>query len=607
MKLLQQTIAWLLVAQLSGMPGALVVLAQPVIIQPGAPFGNQPPAGSGIENLRVSQQSADGTEAQLTMDYTYDGFAGPIAQVLPVIGKKGQKGVSAWFGSDPVTVGRGRGTITLRVRYFSDEPGVPATFTSDQLRILILNKNGTAILSAVPFLKNMNWGSPNAPKRNAPRESAPTLAVIDAVTAQKLANEKRAAEEKAREEAALREKARLQAEAEVKTRKQAEAKALAEASAREEAQKKAQAEAERITRENQKAQEIHLAQEEDRKRAEAEERARQQAEAKALADAQAKTEAKARAEAEAKKREEERRLAEAKRIADEKARDQARLKAEAEAKRLAEEKRLADEKALAEAKARKEAEEKAWQEALAQAKAELAAKKLNEEKIQAEELARASAPPKAAAGLSMEIAQEKKTKITNVDVVNRSTDRTQMTFGVEFEYKDQIAEPMLGIDVLRESEPQTASYFMSRPAEIGKSRRNFALFPVKFQPPPNVAAGGDFATDKVLVYLTDKPAAHRYNIFPATMLLRWRAAGSAASAAPLASANAVEIDDFKQNDPSTGYISVKYNLLAGKGKLRARVFDAKLPDSAAYFTMNAPEIAGGRGVQLIEVRIDPDA
>ena len=142
MKRLEQITIWLLIAQLSGV---FPLLAQPILIQPGDPFGARQTIGSGVENLRVVEQSADGTEAQLTMDYSYDGFSGPVAQLLPVIGKKGQKSVSAWFGSDPVTVGRGRGTITIKVRYFNDEPGVPPMFTSDQVRILILNQQGTAI------------------------------------------------------------------------------------------------------------------------------------------------------------------------------------------------------------------------------------------------------------------------------------------------------------------------------------------------------------------------------------------------------------------------------------------------------------------------------
>ena len=136
MKLLKNLMIWALILQLSGIAP---LLAQPVLIQPNNPFGGTQMSGSGIENLRVMKQTADGTEALITMDYSYDGFGGSIAQVVPVIGKRGEKGVSAWFGSDPVTVGRGRGTITVKVKYFNDEAGVPPMFTSDQVRVLILN------------------------------------------------------------------------------------------------------------------------------------------------------------------------------------------------------------------------------------------------------------------------------------------------------------------------------------------------------------------------------------------------------------------------------------------------------------------------------------
>src|SRR5688572_11730318 len=213
MKILKQVAVWLLVFQLCGL-GPL--LAQPVLIQPNDPFGQRAPVVMGAENLRVSQQNTDGTEALLTLDYTYDGFAGPLALILPVIGKRGQQGVGAWFGSDPVTVGRGRGTISVKVRYFNDEPGVPPMFTSDQVQILILNQSGTVRLFAVPFLKTIKWGSATAKPAVAPPPSI--VSVVDAEATKKLATQKRQAEEQARAEVEVREKARLQAEAEAKAR-----------------------------------------------------------------------------------------------------------------------------------------------------------------------------------------------------------------------------------------------------------------------------------------------------------------------------------------------------------------------------------------------------
>ena len=148
-----------------------------------------------------------------------------------------------------------------------------------------------------------------------------------------------------------------------------------------------------------------------------------------------------------------------------------------------------------------------------------------------------------------------KTKITNVDVVKRSIDRTEMLIGVEYEYKDQISTPAVGVDVFRQAQPEVSRYFASGAAEISKSRRNFALLPVKFQPPAGLSDSAAFSTDKIMVYLQEVNSGRRFNIFPATMLLVWRAAGAKA-AANQNNGNSVEIDDFKQNDASNGYVSV---------------------------------------------------
>ncbi len=322
--------------------------------------------------------------------------------------------------------------------------------------------------------------------------------------------------------------------------------------------------------------------------------AKARAEAKALADAQEIAEAKAKQQAK------EQALAEAK------ARENARLMAEAEAKRLSDEKSAADARVLAEQNLRIQAEETTRRTAVAQAEAKvkLEADLLREEKRRAVVVAPTPFAPKATPRI--EIAQDKKTKVTNVDVVNRSLDRTQMTFGVELEYKDQLTEPMVGVDVLREEDPGVTRFFVSHPTEIGKSRRNFALIPVKFQPMPNTSSAGDFGTDQVVVYLTDKHA-QRYNIFPATMLLHWRAAGAGQSNSQPSNETTVEIDDFKQNDESSGYVSVKYHLLSGQAKLRAQLFDSANPASAAFFQSSTPNITAGRGLQLIDLQIDSDA
>ena len=163
-----------------------LVLAQPVLT-PQNPF--QPQTGSGINNLRTVSQSADGTEVVFSVDFSYDGFGGRTALIYPVIEKRDQKGVSLWFGADPVTVGQGRGIISLKVKYFNDEPGVPPQLTTDRIRILIVNQSGTALLSSIPFLKTVKWGSPDA--KPVPALAATTPAPVDSSAANRLAEEKR--------------------------------------------------------------------------------------------------------------------------------------------------------------------------------------------------------------------------------------------------------------------------------------------------------------------------------------------------------------------------------------------------------------------------------
>jgi chemotaxis protein histidine kinase CheA len=321
---------------------------------------------------------------------------------------------------------------------------------------------------------------------------------------------------------------------------------------------------------------------------------------KADAEAKAREEARLKAEAEAKRLAEEKRVAEEKAAAEAKlreearikaeaeakTRDEARLKAEADAKRLAEEKRVADEKAKVEAEARAKAEAEAKAQAAARVKAEAEAKATT-----------TTAAP-------IQLASNLKTKITNVDVVNRSLDRSQMTIGVEYEYQDSFAKPLLGVEVTRLGDPQAAEFFKSAPAEIGKSRRNFVLLPVKFQ--PSSSDVDSISTDKVLVYLSD--GAQKLNLFPATMLLSWRAPGKAATAATTSAATStVQLDDFKQNDLFSGYVTVKFKLDAPAGKVRARIIDSNNPKSSEWFESEDVDVKSGNGLQIIKFSVRPDA
>jgi hypothetical protein len=183
-----------------------------------------------------------------------------------------------------------------------------------------------------------------------------------------------------------------------------------------------------------------------------------------------------------------------------------------------------------------------------------------------------------------------------------------MTIGVEYDYNKDDAGPKaaMAVDVLRQGDPSTANFFKSPTVEVGKSRRNFVLFPVKFTPPSGIgtdAAG--FSTDKVLVYLTND-SSKRLNLFAATMLLMWRAPGSATPQVAAAT-HTIDFDDFRQNDASDGYVAIRYNLLAGAGKLRVAVYDSANPATRDYFSTSQVDVSPGRGLQTLEVKVEPES
>ncbi len=811
---------------------------------------------SGAANLRFTVTQPDAEEAVLTFDYTYNGAVGPTARALAIVDLRSNKGSSAWFGCDAATLSRGKGTISIKVRFFNDEEGVPESVTTDRVRLMFLNEAQTVVTTSAIFLKNIKWGKPGAkpirpqmPAVGLKAPSPPTgeslavlqkqqketlakeqqeserrkeaLAKAEAET-KRLAAEKLFAENKAKEDAELRQKnaaieaqlreeaikkAKAAAEQLVLEKAQAETKAKEEAAARErraiiaaqireENIKKAEAESTRLANEKaaaelmakaeanarilaaaqeakikeearlaavaeakQLAEMKQLAEEKAIKEAEARaaqaaveakqrEAARLNAEAaikklaeeKALAEKLAKERAEEQAAAELKAQEEARikAVAEAKRISEENARaelaakqereqraqqaaleakqrEEARIKAEQQAQRLAQEKlaaetrareedeirqkklaleikqreearlaavaeskRLAAEKLLAETqtreaeeasvrqiatenklreearlkveaeakrlseakiaadkKAEEEADERAKQEALqaktreeALLKAQADAQRLAEEKaaadLRAVNLAKnqekseaiAANPieasvsvtqsPATADGAPLTLSTSLQSKVTNLDVVNRSLDRSRMTFGVEYEYKDDFGpKAQVGVEVLRGSDPESRNHFSSTPLEIGKTRRNFLLFPVKFSPTHTLSDSGQYTSDKVLVYLRDPKTNQKQTMYPATMLLAWRAPGTVAVATQ--TAGAIEMEDFKQNDPTSGYVSLKYNLPANTPvTLKVRIYDSSKPESSAYFQPAEVLVRGGRGQQLIDIKVDPN-
>ena len=555
--------------------------AQPILIQPQ----NQNMGGTSVSNLRILKQSEDGTEVTLTVDFIYDGTSGPTARLAPVITDKKQPKASTWFGADPVSVGAGHGTVSLRVKYFNDDPGVPPELTTDHVRVMVLSSGGNAVVGQGIFMKTIKWGSANAPAVAA-RPPQPPAESQDQASIRALAEARRVADEKAKAQAQAQEELRLKAEAEEKARQEAELKRQAEeqaaiAKAAEEARVKAEEE-ERLAAERAKAEEDAR---QARLKAAAEEKARQEAEARRQAEEQAKA-AKAAEEARA-KAEEEKRIAAERVKAEEEAR-QARLKAAAE------------EKARQEAELKHQAEEQA-KEAKAQ-----------EEKRLATESAKppATAPPSQVAPAPRKapfaISAKARSKVTNIDVVNRNIDRTEMTVAVEYQYNKEDAMPKLGVDLASTDEPLAADCFTCVPVDIGKGSRNFVMLPVKL----NAAAAQNFKqstlpTDKVWIYLLDDSGQKSY-IFQGTMLLNWHVPGAAP--APAASpGNTLEIDNFKQNDYFSGYIIVKYNLAIPSGKLRLRIQDSSDPAVAGYFASDDIPVKEGPGQQLVKIGVPKES
>ena len=85
------------------------------------------------------------------------------------------------------------------------------------------------------------------------------------------------------------------------------------------------------------------------------------------------------------------------------------------------------------------------------------------------------------------------------------------------------------------------------------------------------------------------------------------AAEVAASGGSGAAGNTIQLEDFKQNDPFSGYVTVKYSLQAPSGRLRARLMDSANPKSAQWFESEDVPIESGSGLKLVKFAVRPDA
>src|SRR5208283_3870287 len=129
--------------------------AQPILVQP---LGRGATGVNDISNVRVGTLSADGTELELTLDVTYDGMRGPSVRIVPIISDRKNPQVSHWFGAETKVVGQGRSTVSVKIKFFNDEPGVPSELTTDRIRLMMLSESGNSVISENPVLKTIKWG-----------------------------------------------------------------------------------------------------------------------------------------------------------------------------------------------------------------------------------------------------------------------------------------------------------------------------------------------------------------------------------------------------------------------------------------------------------------
>ena len=204
------------------------------------------------------------------------------------------------------------------------------------------------------------------------------------------------------------------------------------------------------------------------------------------------------------------------------------------------------------------------------------------------------------------------TLITHVDVVNRSRDRTSMTIGVEFEMKDRLNDPEMGVRVTRKDEPRAFQLFESDPEPVGRSRRNFLLLPVKFNPSLFPSAGSltQYATDQIQVYVKEaSKSANKYKLFDTTMLLHWET-DSKSKVSQLQNINQdyLEIDTFKKNDLYQGYVTVRYRLVSNKtARIRVSIFNSEIPDSRNWMECETRFIDGELGLELLNFKVQYNA
>ena len=71
-----------------------------------------------------------------------------------------------------MTIPTGHGTISIKVKFFNDEPGAPKELTTDRVRIMMLTDSGGSVIAQNIFSRAIKVGQPQRPAgRNRRRSS----------------------------------------------------------------------------------------------------------------------------------------------------------------------------------------------------------------------------------------------------------------------------------------------------------------------------------------------------------------------------------------------------------------------------------------------------
>lgn len=546
-------------------------LAQPIIIKPET---FNPQTGTSISSVRVLQTTKGSTEATVVIQYSYDGSAGPTAQILPVIEKRNQKGVSAWFGANAQTIGAGRGTVSIKARYFADEEGAPAELTTDRIRVLILNQTGNMVLYSETQGKKIQWGNLAEGKSKTTQAAKEPDQSISSKPEQSLPREKAITEERTKKPKDIKiEKTKPTAPKRTSASdsdKKVEEKAPVE-TVDESVERKAAITASTVAPVEQVPEKVSPVQESMHPIIKPDQVESTQSSTRLIETQKQKAVPEA--------------IGNTNRIS-------TTVKKESKPE-------IKTEQTIVPGSARVTAQKEESQQAMAKKTVPATSTPAKGETKMASQAEPVTMAKVSSAAL--------KTRITNLDIVNRSLDRSKVTVGVEFEYLDDLSDPFMGVYVSRTGDAPSSGFFKTTPVGIGKSRRNFILVPVSFDSQAAHLASGDvYYSDRLTVFIEETMKRRRYEIFTATMLLKWAAPGSSVSGA-LASTAALEMDDLKQINPSAGYVTIRYNYPAGASILHVRIYASGNPATADLIAIQDQKVPAGRNLQLVEYALKPDA